>query len=304
MKKAIITGSTGLIGRALAKHLYDIEVDVLCLGHRFLTPVDILNIVGRKVCYLNIEMEEILTLPAVIKSSGWVAGGDCIFYHFAWGGHERLTDGSFGEQLSNAIHAANAVKAAKQLECRKFVNAGTIEETYVEKYVKKNDNEPYQSTQIDYSLAKIAGRDMCKIIAYLEKIDYIHTRLSAPLDPELSMGSYIASTLRKIMKGEPYEAPVNKKLFDIISVNEVANAYRLIGEAGKNKSDYFIGTGNPVTLSQFFKDFAELISGTTKIIPEVAAVDSHLFSIEQLVSDTGFVPVGFFQDFQKTHNIK
>ncbi|QJB28852.1 NAD-dependent epimerase/dehydratase family protein [Limnospira fusiformis] len=304
MNKAIITGSTGLVGRAVVKHLSDHEIDVICLGRRSLSPVDILNIFGRKVHYLNISMKEILTLPAMIKSIGWTAEGGCVFYNFAWGGSERLTDGSFGEQLSNAIYAANAVKAAKQLGCSKFVNAGTIEETYVEKYIEKNDNEPYQSTQIDYSLAKIASRDMCKIVAYLEKIDYIHTRLSVPLDPEFSMGSYIASTLRKIMKGEPYDAPVNKKLFDIISTNEVARAYRLIGEVGKNKSDYFIGTAHPITLGQFFKDFAELISGAKKNVPEtVTAVDSHLFSIEKLASDTGFVPVGFFQDFQKVHNI-
>lgn len=305
MKKAIITGSTGLVGKALAKHLFDNNMDVLCVGRHPLSVTDVVNIFGRRMPYLNLPMEQILSLGANLKLNQWDPGNQCVFYNFAWRGREKLTDGSFEDQLNNAIHTANAVKAAKQIGCIKFVNAGTIEESYVEKYLQKKDINPYQSTQTDYSLAKLACRDISKIVAYLEKIDYVHTRLSVPLDPELSMGSYIASTLRKIRTKEVYDPPINKKLFDIISINEVARAYRLIGSMGKNKADYFIGTGIPTTLSSFFRAFKGLIEGGKENIPEnISSEDVSLFSIENLTADTGFVPTTFFQDFKNIHSIR
>ena len=304
MKKAIITGSTGLVGRAVVKHLFDYDIDVLCLGRRQLSTADIIKIFGREVVYLNVPMQSILSLDANLKLSKWTSDNQCVFYNFAWSGRERLTDGSFGNQLNNAIYAANAVKAAKQIGCIKFVNAGTIEETYVEKHLEKKESTPYQSTQTDYSLAKLACRDMCKIVAYLEKIDYVHTRLSVPLDPELSMGSYVASTLRKILMREAYDAPINNKLFDIISVNDVARAYYLIGAGGRNKLDYFIGTGIPTTLNHFFDKFEKLISGAGENDSNnTPPADTCLFSIEKLAADTGFIPSAFFQDFENICNM-
>lgn len=304
MKKAIITGSTGLVGRAVARYLLDCNIDVLCLGRRQLSTADIIKIFSREVVYLNVPMQSILGLDANLKLSKWTPGNQCVFYNFAWSGRKRLTDGSFGNQLNNAIYAANAVKAAKQIGCIKFINAGTIEETYIEKHLEKKESTPYQSTQTDYSLAKLSCRDICKILAYLEKIDYVHTRLSVPLDPQLSMGSYIASTLKKILMREAYDVPINNKLFDIISINDVARAYYLIGAEGRNKSDYFIGTGTPTTLSHFFDEFEKLISGVGENDSNnTHPADTCLFSIEKLAVDTGFIPSTFFQDFEKICNI-
>jgi len=139
---------------------------------------------------------------------------------------------------------------------------------------------------------------MAKIVAYLEKIDYVHTRLSAPIDPDFKMGSYIASVLLKIQKNEPYEAPKNQKLFDFISVDDVANAYRLIGQYGKNKADYFIGTGKPMTLEYFFDSFKNFISGLPDNLSSTQPIsNNHLFSIEKLNEDTGFTSRDFLQYF-------
>ena len=71
------------------------------------------------------------------------------------------------------------------------------------------------------------------MVSYLNKIDYIHTRISVPLDFSLIKGSYISSTLRKIVDKKNYEQPKNKQLFDIVSIADVARAYFNIGLFGK-----------------------------------------------------------------------
>jgi nucleoside-diphosphate-sugar epimerase len=304
MKKAIVTGATGLVGLAVAKYLSNKKIDVLCIGRNELDDIEIKNKFGLgNITYLNLEMENILSLHEQINKIGWLPGDSCVFYNFAWSGCSKLTDGNFKDQFNNAIYSSNAVLSAKKLGCSKFVNVGTLEETLAECFLRDvKSNAPYISSQTDYAIAKLASRDMCNMVSYLEKIDYIHTRLSVPLDPHLSNGGYISSVLNKINENKTYEKPNSTQLFDIILTEDVAKAYYLIGVKGKNKADYFIGTAQPKTLRQYFEHFEQSKRG---IIDNAAdrdnnKLDNGLFSIDNLVNDTGFVLSSNFEDFIKT----
>jgi nucleoside-diphosphate-sugar epimerase len=290
MKKAIITGATGLVGMAVARYLTSCGIEVLCLGRKAINKLDISLLFGETATYLKLPMEEIASLAEKIKTVDWAPDSACVFFNFAWQGDKKLTDGSFEDQLKNAIFAAEAVRVAKKLGCTKFVNAGTLEESFVEQFLATNKEHTYQSTQTDYALAKLASRDMCKMLAYLEKIDYVHTRLSVPLAANLSSGTYVSVTLKKILEGNAIERPISKQLFDIIFTDDVARAYYLIGLNGKNKADYFIGTSQPATLGHYFERFTRLVEG--KDIPEAEiklVYDTFMFDTKPLKRDTGFV---------------
>ena len=289
MQKAIITGSTGLLGMATARHLSDAGINVLCIGRKSLSPSEISDNFGDNATYIPLSMERISSLEKEIDKIKWDTNLNCIFYNFAWGGIKSLTDGTFEEQLRNAVHAANAVKTAKEIGCSKFVNVGTLEETYVERHLQ-NQNLPYNINQSNYALSKLASRNLCKMTAYLEKLDYVHTRLSIPLISDLSKGTYVASTLRKIFSGMPYDKPTNKQLFDIVLTEDVAKAYYLIGHHGKNKADYFIGTSKPNTLAGYFQNFEQCIKGEIEISFSHDASSEDIFNSSELKLDTGFTP--------------
>ena len=136
MKKAIITGSTGLVGMAVARHFSSIGIEVLCLGRQILSPEDISRHFGVGSSYLRLAMEDMDSLAERVELMAWSPGSECVFFNFAWRGHKRLTDGSFGDQMNNAVHAAEAVQSAKKLGCIKFVNVGTLEETFVEQFLE------------------------------------------------------------------------------------------------------------------------------------------------------------------------
>ena len=290
MKKAIITGATGLVGMAVAKYLAEIGIEVLCIGRKVINPNDTSSIFGLGASYLRLDMADIASLEERVCSLGWSPGAECVFFNFAWSGDNKLTDGSFEKQLSNAISASTAIKTAKKLGCIKFVNLGTLEETFLEQFINNSDNYSYQASQSNYALAKIASRNLCTIVAYLEKIDYVHTRLSVPLAPDLSRGNYIAATLKKIIVGEPYVEPTNTQLFDIISLDDLAKAFHLIGLNGKNKADYFIGTSRLITLGELFEIAKGIVNGNYSDKPDIsAAADLMSFHTEDLHRDTGFV---------------
>ena len=98
------------------------------------------------------------------------------------------------------------------------------------------------------------------------------------------------SVLNKIFHGQEYDKPKNLQLYDIILMEDVAKAYYLIGLHGKNKSDYFIGTSKPMTLSQYFEYFEQLKKGyqKKKLIINSNVPEHGVFSIDDLVNDTGF----------------
>jgi len=297
MKKAIITGATGLVGLCVARYLSAMGTDVLCLGRQSLNNTAAAQLFGDKISYLQLPMEDIYSLEAQLEKIKWSPRNDCIFFHFAWQGNERLTDGTFDAQLINATYAANAVRIAKKIGCIKFINAGTLEETYIEQHLKSAVNKVYQSPQSDYALAKLASRDLCKMTAYMEKIDYVHTRMSIPLAPDLSAGSYVAKTLKLISEKRAYTPPQNQALFDIISTDDVAHAYQLIGKFGLNTADYFIGTARPATLAEYFDCFTRYIHCEGKgTLENKCQGELKMFSTEALHRDTGFVPAVQFEN--------
>jgi nucleoside-diphosphate-sugar epimerase len=288
MKKAIITGASGLVGRSLAKYLSSINIDVLCLGRQDWNSEHVRDYFGEGIVYMQLEMENISLLSDKISDLNWEVGNDCVFYNFAWGGIKGLTDGSFEDQLRNAISSSLAIKVAKEIGCSKFVNSGTLEETYAQSHIASGS--PYSSAQKNYAIAKLACRDMCAMVAYLEKIDYIHTRLSVPLSPDLSAGGFISNTLRKIRNKENYEPAKNNQLYDVISTTDVADAYHLIGLRGKNKADYFIGSGNPTKLNDYFTNFKQADLGLSVEEKSYSSYDNlSFFSTKLLNTDTGFV---------------
>lgn len=231
-------------------------------------------------------MEDIGSLVVRAKSIGWNVGEECVFFNFAWGGESSLTNGELSKQIENAIHAASAVRIAKQMGCIKFINVGSLEETYADLELKNKVSRDL--SQMNYAISKLASRDLCKLVAYLEKIDYIHTRLSAPISVDLSNGGFITKTILAIKNGAPFERPINKKLFDIISTDDVAKAFFDIGVHGINKRDYFIGSSMPTTLDNFFTNIELLLQGKATVFSSCKSPIDSIFDTKILKNDTGF----------------
>ena len=80
-------------------------------------------------------------------------------------------------------------------------------------------------------------------------------------------------------------------LDDIVDLDDLASAYVAIGYYGKNKADYYIGSGNPMKLSEYFSLFLEY-KGNTFLSKKVTLHNKSdlydCFSTKSLLRDTGF----------------
>ena len=306
MEKAIVTGATGYIGSAVVRELLHRDIEVLALGRSPWQDVDPKRLPkSNKLKYILIDASDIFNLPNKIKEIGWEPGNSCVFYNFTWAGRNRLTDGTIEDQLKNVTYSANTIVVAKRLGCIKFINAGTLEETFVENYLKLDwKNNCYHSNHDIYAISKLAARDMCRLVAYLQKIDYIHTRFSTFVTDDLNATGYIHAVLNKIANNEAYDAPMNNQLFDFLPLEEGVKAFYLIGKKGKNKADYFIGSGEPTTLSHYFDKFKAAITNieypaVENIFSKTQILKIKDFSIKNLNNDTGFSPSVTFDNYIK-----
>jgi len=299
MKSAVITGSTGFLGNSVANYFSSIGVKTLCLGRSKVNESDVASKFGVNSKYMQIPMQHIEFLTSELVRNHISLPEQTVFFHFAWEGKESLTDGTLNDQIKNSVYTANAVRVAKQIGCIKFVNCGSLEETFTELQLSSTSNS--NLTQVNYSIGKLASRDIGRLTAYLEKIDYVHTRLSMPLSRELNRLNYLETNLRKILLGGEIVLPTNDKLFDIISIQDVVEAYYLVGKKGKNKSDYFIGTKSPNTLINYFGMFRDHLFNkkSNSFFRELSNNESKMFSINELNFDTNFSPKhSIFEKFE------
>lgn len=265
MQKAIILGASGYIGKALVKELLQSNIEVVCLlkqnqdiqgnerqknSHKWLLKTK------KDSKLLQIIYFDNLKNDINIESSN----KELAFYNLAWRGKNRLNDGGIKEQINNVILTGETIKLAKKLGCKKFINVSSQEQTIFESYLQnKWQNEPYTSNAIFYSGAKFAAFELGKLTAYLEKIDFINTKFSIPLDSNLSSNSFVASNFKKILKGIDYEVPKNTQECEIINLNELALALKIAGQKGKNNADYYLGNGVTQTLENYFLEFKNIL---------------------------------------------
>jgi UDP-glucose 4-epimerase len=288
MKKAIVAGANGYIGNSFVKELIKNNIDVLAIT-RCEDVIFLKNFEkSGYLTHIKIDLKDIFLLPQKIHEKNWIVGEDCVFYNFSWKGDKKIMDGSIENQFSNITYLANSVKVASELGCSKFINSGSIEETFAENYLELSwGKKSFLSGNESYSISKMASRDMCKLVAYLYKIDYVHTRFSAVVDRNLSGSGYISNTFKNILNGAiNIQKPLNENLFDIIELSDLTKAYYLLGLYGKNKLDYFIGTGSPHKLTDYFDCISNWKISKNIIFPKKYK-SSSFFNAELLLRDTG-----------------
>ena len=259
MKKVIISGATGFIGSRLVRLLLKNNIEVLALGKRDRKDVNPLRFPeDPRLTYLKLDMAEISNLPQILKSIGWDPI-DSVFYHFAWGGKNGLSDLIVEDQYENVIWTINAFMVADKMKCSKFIHVGTMEEAFAAPYLELDyHKEKHYNRHVVYALAKKAARDYLKSISNQFNIDLIIATNSHVIGPNDSRDSFLLVVVQKIINGEKIEMTSGEQTFDSISVTDCAKAYKVIGEKGSKNSEYWIGSGNPRKLKEYIEIIANL----------------------------------------------
>jgi nucleoside-diphosphate-sugar epimerase len=291
MKKALITGSTGFIGRKLARTLAEKGISVIAFGKEKENIFDEEN-----VKYLPLDMDSLAAYPLSEKTD--------IFYHLAWAGVSGGDRENMSIQLKNIQWTVDALNLCKQIGCKRFVCAGSIMEKEASAATLKQGSKP--GLGYIYGAAKLAAHAISKSVAADLGIDHVWARITNVYGAGEISPRFINSTLRKILNNEPLRFTSATQNYDFVYIEDAAEAFYRIGEYGKAFNEYTIGSSTAKPLKEFIIEMAaalcperELIFGDVPFTGVNLPLEDYDCSITE--RDTGFkAQIPFSEGIKKT----
>ena len=202
MKRAIISGADGFIGRALTKELSSNSIPVTALVRD--KNVDACHI--DKLPHVSIvycDMADVGRLPLVPGR----AEQETVFYHLAWQGTSGIERTDYSLQLKNVGYTVEALKAAVQMGCEGFVGAGSLME-YESTEAVYNTNQTPGLANI-YSTAKLTAHYISRIIAANSNIRFVWPYITNAYSENEVSPRFLNTTVKKMLSGERLEFSYN-----------------------------------------------------------------------------------------------
>lgn len=298
MKKAIVSGANGFVGGALTKELINQGIEVIALdmeGHTDHIPDSSL------VTFYPFSLEHAAELKDRLKDR------DCdTFYHFAWAGSAGAARADTALQLKNAQWTVDCLRLAKELGCGRFVNAGSIMELETMKAVFNAGNKP--GLGYIYGSGKLVAHTMCKSVAADIGIDLVWAMITNAYGVGERSPRMVNTTIQKCIRGEAPQFTAGTQNYDFVYIDDVARAFRLIGEKGKPFCEYLIGSSQAKPLKEFLLEMKAAIAPELDFIfgdIPFTGVNQPLedFDCSKTEADTGFkAEISFGEGCRRTRD--
>jgi len=299
MKKAIVTGATGFIGRFLVRELIAHDVKVIAVirpdsKNRERLPH------GVKI--VNCTLEKIEMLPQLIEDRDI----DTVF-HIAWQGVSDANAKDSDIQIGNIRATLALIDAMHEMGIGTFVGCGSMHEA--EALVEMAEDKVVDNLGFMYKSAKTAAHWMGKAKAGSYGIRFFWPLINTYGEEEQS-ARLVNTIIRKIYNNESPDLSAGNQIYDFVHVADVASALYLIADKGIDGTNYSIGSGNAQPLEAFLEivgqvanqiNNTEIPLGFGKITSNVISLPQETFDVSKLFADTGFLPkISFEEGIRRT----
>ena len=296
MRKVIITGVTGFFGGSLARKLlrdglvvYGIDVETPKLDE-FRAYDNFVPVIADFTMYKN--------LPQLISDDEID-----VFYHFAWAGGFTTALKDYTLQMTNAAYAGDALIAAKEIGCKKFVYAGTYNEFEIQTFLATEGFEP-RYTCI-YATGKTAADLICRTLAFNLGIEYCTGFVPMPYGENNYSKQLANVVIDSLNKGIPPKLVEGNNTYDWVYIGDIVDAFCAIGEKGKNQKGYYIGHRKLKTFKEWMIEIRDILAPDVELLfgefKDAQNIDYSLIDLDALYRDTGFeCKADFEQSIKRT----
>ena len=226
-----------------------------------------------------------------------------IFFHFAWDGTGANREKSTLKQAYNVVHTIEALTAAKQLGCKKFIGSGSQAE-YGRLDVKAISEDSPIKPVIAYGIAKYAAGQLALAEAKKLGIDCFWVRIFSVYGLYDKSTSMISNAVSKMLKREKTSFTPALQRWDYLNCDDAGKAFYALADKAEGQGIYCLGSGEPRQLKEFIKSIRDIINPQADMreigigdIPyrgnEVMNLCADISKIER---DTGWKPSISFED--------
>ena len=283
MNRVIITGCGGFFGGALTSTLlsrginvYGVDISEEKLS-RFSSYDNFTPVVA--------EFEDYEKLPEMIKDTDID-----VFYHLAWAGGFTTAIRNYKLQMMNAAYAGDALTAAAKMNAKRFVYANTYNQYEIINFLESEMFEP-RYTCI-YSAGKTAASLICRTLAHNMGIEYSAGLIPMPYGENNYSKQLVNVVINSLNHGKAPRLVEGNNLYDLVYVQDIADALIAIGEKGKDKKEYYVGHRRLKTFREWMVEIRDEIAPEVELrfgeYKDNQQIDYSKVDLDALFKDTGW----------------
>lgn len=291
MKRAIVTGATGMIGWNLIEYLIMQHIEVLAI----VNPQSV-----RKGCVPKHELVHMLECDLADLNSVNVDEKYDYFFHLGWKGTHGTEREDLFLQENNVRIALETVELAAKAGCSVYVGAGSQAEYGSGYQVKLNGDLPAKP-ETGYGIGKYVAGLMTRKRCNQLGIRHEWVRILSIYGPGDGMHTMVMSGISKMLTNEIPAYTKAEQQWDYLYVKDAVEALYLIAMKGKDGKTYCLGSGKTKELKEYILDIRDAISPSLQVnigqLPYPSNQVMYLCAdISELCEDTGFVVTTSFDE--------
>lgn len=282
MKKVLVTGANGFIGKTIVNALLERNCKVIALDIRF----DDVLLNNKNVVCVNVLNKSIESLKDEIPSDTY----DC-FFHLAWSGTSGPARADYEVQLNNVKLACDYVKLCKKVGCKRVIYASSINEMETYEYLQSDDIEP--AGGYIYGTGKLAAHLMGETVAKMNDIEFIPVIITNIYGVGEKSARMVYTSIKKLINKEHCSFTEGYQTYDFIYITDAINSIIEVAEKGKAFNRYYIGSGEPKPLREFLIEMKNIVDPEAEIglgdIPfKGVNISYSQFDLKKVEKDTGY----------------
>lgn len=282
MKRAIVTGASGFVGKALVKKLLSHGYFVFAVVR---DPAKMKDVANDRLSVVQCQLSELKNLDEKIP-----CGKIDAFFHMAWDGTFGESFKDFHRQFESAAYVGDAVVAASKLGAERFLFAGTIVEIETRHYILNDGGEPRISCI--YGAAKTAANILGRVMACQCGVKYNEAVLASAFGEGDFTGTIQNILISALLKNTVPPLADGKNLYDWVYIDDVTEALVAITEKGKPGKTYYVGHRELQTFEWLVTQTRNIVAPNVKLdfgtLKAKTVLDYSLIDREELFRDTGF----------------
>ena len=296
VKKVVITGATGTVGRALIKVCSEAGYEVLAVVHRTSERAAELKTIDN-CCVLYLDLSEYDNAMDEMEKQGIDLNGYELFFHLAWSASFGKGRNNLELQLENVKASLAAVRFAKSLGCTTFIGAGSQAE-YGRVTEKLSPDTP-AFPETGYGVAKLCAGQMTRLTCEQMDMKHIWTRILSVYGPHDGVHSLISVAIDDMMHNRETSFTPCDQIWDYIYSDDAARAMLLATQKGNHGSVYVIGSGEARPLKQYIQKIAAITNYRKEIgFSKRPYNDKQVMFLQadlSVLKEWGFVPKVSFE---------